>query len=105
MAALPLGPSARWTVQAVGDFNGDGKADILWRHSLGLLDLWLMNGPSVVGQGPLGAAGPEWAIQGIGDFNGDAKADILWRHSSGRSNLAHQWHARHGCVPTRTRRP
>jgi hypothetical protein len=67
-----------------GDFNGDGKADILWRHSSGLVDMWVMNGPTLVSANThqymidLG-----WTIQGVGDFNGDGKADILWRHSSG----------------------
>jgi len=33
------------------DFNGDGKADILWRYSSGANYLWLMNGLSVASQG------------------------------------------------------
>ena len=28
----------------LADFNGDGKADVLRRHSSGLLDIWLMDG-------------------------------------------------------------
>jgi hypothetical protein len=28
----------------VGDFNGDAKADILWRHTDGSIAIWLMNG-------------------------------------------------------------
>ena len=40
-----------WTIQGVGDFNGDGKADILWRHTSGLVGIWLMNGTSIVGMG------------------------------------------------------
>jgi hypothetical protein len=30
-----VGPD--WTIQEVGDFNGDGKGDVLWRHSSGLI--------------------------------------------------------------------
>ena len=37
-----------WTIQGVGDFNGDGKADILWRNTSGLVHLWGMNGASVI---------------------------------------------------------
>ena len=36
------------------DFNGDGNADILWRHrTSGATYLWLMNGLSVAAQGAL----------------------------------------------------
>jgi len=32
-------------VQGIGDFDGDGKADILWRNlTTGTNSLWLMNG-------------------------------------------------------------
>ena len=30
-----------------GDYNGDGKADILWRESAGQNAIWLMNGASL----------------------------------------------------------
>ena len=37
-----------WVVQGVGDFNGDGKRDILWRNkSTGVISIWLMNGGAI----------------------------------------------------------
>ncbi len=30
-----------WTVAAIGDFNGDGNDDILWRNSNGSFTDWL----------------------------------------------------------------
>ena len=30
--------------KGVGDFNGDGKADILWQNDSGQAAVWLMNG-------------------------------------------------------------
>lgn len=65
------------------DFNGDHKADILWRQASGALYLWFMDGTSISTGGGAGTATVDWTIQGVGDFNGDGKADILWRHTSG----------------------
>ena len=65
------------------DFDGDGSADILWRHSSGFVFTWLLNGTSARGVGSPGTVATDWSIVGIGDFNGDGKADILWRHTSG----------------------
>ncbi len=65
------------------DFNGDGKADILWRHTSGALAVWLMNGITFASGGSPGSVPVDWTIAGVGDFNGDGKADILLRHTSG----------------------
>jgi kumamolisin len=65
-----------------GDFNGDGKQDILWRNiQTGEVDVWFMNGASVTTKANVGALGLEWKIAGIGDFNGDGKSDILWQNT------------------------
>jgi hypothetical protein len=34
-------PGTAWSVASVGDFNGDGIDDILWRHSSGVITDWL----------------------------------------------------------------
>jgi hypothetical protein len=78
-------PSSAWVIQGVGDFNGDGKADILWRNSTtGEVYIWLMNGTTIASQGDLGIVSPSsgWSILGVGDFNGDGKADILWQNTT-----------------------
>jgi hypothetical protein len=34
-----------WKIVGTGDFNGDGKSDILWRHfANGGISIWQMNG-------------------------------------------------------------
>ena len=71
-------------VGKVGDFSGDGKADILWRNkSTGMVTMWLMNGASMTNWAVLvGAGNTDWTVAGVGDFNGDGKADILWCNTS-----------------------
>jgi hypothetical protein len=34
-------PGSAWSVASVGDLNGDGSDDILWRHSSGMITDWL----------------------------------------------------------------
>jgi hypothetical protein len=65
------------------DFNNDGKADILWRHTSGTVAMWLMNGASITSNLGVATIPTDWTIVGVGDFNNDGKADILWRHTSG----------------------
>ena len=73
-----------WTIAGEGDFNGDGKADILWRNSDGTVAIWLMNGLTQASAGGLGVVPTSWTIAGVGDFDGeDASAGIgggLGRH-------------------------
>jgi hypothetical protein len=72
-----------WSIKGVGDFNGDGRADILWRHTSGGLSVWLFNGVTVAATGSLGLVSSDWTVAGVGDINGDGRADVVWRHTSG----------------------
>src|SRR5207248_5846221 len=65
------------------DFNGDGKADILWQNtSTGQRVIWLMNGTAPQSVVNLGTVPTLWSIAGSSDFNGNGKADILWQDTS-----------------------
>ena len=84
-AAGSFNPGPSWQIKGTGDFNGDGKSDILWQNSDGTPAIWLMNGTNVLSGGAAGSfnPGPSWQIKGTGDFNGDGKSDILWQNSDG----------------------
>jgi hypothetical protein len=82
--ANPLGND--WQIRGIGDFNGDGREDILWRHSTGEIGEWLgqSNGTFTNNGGAAAnAVDNSWSIAGVADYNGDGRDDILWRHSSG----------------------
>jgi len=41
-------PDASWNIVEIGDFNADGKSDMLWRQgTTGALAEWLMNGSQI----------------------------------------------------------
>jgi hypothetical protein len=66
-----------------GDFNFDGKADILWRNtSNGQNWLYTMNGATIDGSSGVNTVNSQnWVIVGNGDYDGNGTADILWRNS------------------------
>jgi hypothetical protein len=75
----------------IGDFNGDGKADILWdvkytapsgsNRSAGYRFLWIGKGDGSFDMHP-NVASADGGYHGyepsLADFNGDGKTDILW---------------------------
>src|SRR6185503_10858972 len=76
-----------WTIAATGDFNADGKSDILWRDTAGNVATWLMDGAAVSSYSASGSASATWTVSGVGDFNGDGRADILWRDTAGNVSI------------------
>jgi hypothetical protein len=78
-----------WRVVGTGDLDGDGFADVVWRHSSGTVAAWFLRSGAIVGAQVLsldGAAAVEsdasWEIRAVGDLDGDGKCDIIWQNMS-----------------------
>ncbi|MBP2315832.1 FG-GAP-like repeat-containing protein, partial [Azospirillum soli] len=73
-----------------GDFNGDGRADVLWRDGrTNALSIWDLNGSKIaaardvsVQETGVALPGASWAVEATVDFTGDGRADVLWRNGT-----------------------
>jgi uncharacterized repeat protein (TIGR03803 family) len=90
--APPPAPPERLSVAAIlGDFNDDGRADILFENvNVGQLFEWEMNGTSVINSGsPGNNANPAWQVVGTGDFTDNGYSDILFQNID--SGQVYEW--------------
>jgi hypothetical protein len=80
--------SSNWTIQPAGDFNGDGRDDLLWRNSdnAGVV-AWYMTGPGSYNWQVIGTMGFGSSVAEVADFSGDGRSDILWRNANGTGSL------------------
>ncbi|MEO5765594.1 MAG: FG-GAP-like repeat-containing protein [Casimicrobiaceae bacterium] len=77
--------SPDWIILATGDFDGDGKADLLWRNTAtGDVNVWFLDGTAVKPtSGSIAAINPaRWQFAGTGDIDGDGNSDIVWRDAT-----------------------
>jgi hypothetical protein len=78
--------ATNWHIAGAGDFNGDGRDDILWRNDSGaIFDMLGTSVGGVTNNGDISSVSIDnsWHIAGTGDFNGDGRDDILWRNDNG----------------------
>ena len=80
-SALTLKPESdrNWRSAAVGDFNQDGKPDIVKHNeATGANAIWLMQGTTYEGATPLPSTEDRnWRPVATGDFDGDSSTDIV----------------------------
>ena len=78
-----------------GDFDGDGKKDVIYRDGTDVDDLYLARGNGVGGwltePRKIAGAGAGWSWANLlfspGDFTGDGFPDLLYRDAANTSNL------------------
>ena len=75
-----------WSVAGVGDFDGDGKDDILRINAAGYVVGETSNGDGSFTAQVLNFKGAGWDILGVGDFDGDGKDDVLVANPTGASD-------------------
>jgi glucuronoarabinoxylan endo-1,4-beta-xylanase len=69
-----------WQIQGVGDFDGNGRGDMLWRSINGDNVIW---GDAKAPGHWIAPLDNGWRVAGIGDFDSDGQSDILWRSIHG----------------------
>ena len=57
-------------MEGLADFDGDGKADILWRNTDGAISTWLATGTGFTENSNYDAGyGPSWQVAGLEDIS------------------------------------
>jgi trimeric autotransporter adhesin len=76
-----------WSLEAVTDLDGDGKADMVWRYmkpgsnDSGVIFAWYMNTEPTLNINEVkhrGGAPLDWSLIGAADIDGDGKGDLIW---------------------------
>jgi hypothetical protein len=75
--------NSNWRLEGLGDFDGDGDADLLFhRPDLNqLIIVELERGVAIGARSLTPHPGKNFTIQGIADANGDQIADIYWQNA------------------------
>jgi YD repeat-containing protein len=87
-----------WEIRGVGDFNGDGKPDLLWQNqSTGDVAVWTFSNQQRITtlwlsllSGTHGDSDLNWKVVGAADMDGDGKLDLVWSHA--QTGALRVWH-------------
>ena len=74
----PTNPGPGWKVVGTGDFNKDGRTDIVFQHtSTQYVAFWYMNGQDIISAFSLPFGSGGWKVVGAVDANEDKNIDLL----------------------------
>jgi hypothetical protein len=81
-AILANSVGTTFNFEGAGDFYGDGRTSVLFRHKTnGQFRLWRLNGANVTDDRAIsGGISSEWEYLAVADLSGDGKADVLLRN-------------------------
>ncbi|MDA1276618.1 MAG: VCBS repeat-containing protein [Verrucomicrobia bacterium] len=76
--------NTNWKIVGTGDFDSDGKLDLLFQHTDGTLAVWFLDGTALSRASVLSPANPgaDWRVVSAVDRNGDGKPDLLFQHTN-----------------------
>ena len=67
-----------------GDFDGNGRSDLLFRTDAGQVAAWQLSSTGQLASArALGTVSADWHIEGFGDFDSNGRSDILFRNDDG----------------------
>jgi hypothetical protein len=79
-----------WKLCGTGDFNKDGKVDIVWSNvDTAHNCVWYMDGTTFAGYAQLpDGSTTDWVLGGVGDFDRDGNPDLIWNNvADGRNGV------------------
>lgn len=76
--------NSAWKVTHTGDFDSDGRADLVWRNdSTGATAIWLMHGLQAA-EATVILVHPDWSVAMVANldsFYTDRSDDLVWRNT------------------------
>ncbi|MDB6028674.1 MAG: hypothetical protein JWM68_4897 [Verrucomicrobiales bacterium] len=82
-------PAVRgWRVAGSGDFNGDGKTDLVLQFGAHI-SFWFLNGTNVTSTNGMTMMAATWRLVGATDLDQDGQPDLVWQHPAGYLAMTH----------------
>jgi len=86
--SVPASASDATTIvpAVIGDFDGNGKPDLVWQYTDGSVVVWYLggaDGSSYQSAALLSGPSSGWRIAAVADLNGDGIPDLIWQSSDG----------------------